>query len=409
MSSIRLSARVLAVAVSVALFGAIAWAGNYQIVYNFQQKSGDNPQNGVVFDSVGNMYGAAFQGGTAGCNKGVQGGCGVIFKLAPAGNGTWTYSELYNFTGQADGSHPFSSLVLDGAGSLYGTTYGKFYGVGTGLGTAFRLSPNANGSWKFTLLHTFAGGKDGSTPAGPLVLDQAGNLYGSTWYGGTSNQGVVFKLAASPSGPWKETLVHTFGGCQDGGVPNGVVSDPSGNIYGTTQIGGVACGASGYGVAFQLSPQGSGWKDTILHSFSGGVDGSSPAMLTFAGNGTLYGVAAGSGRGYGLAFQLTPQAGGHWVELVLHDFDGQNGLNPRAILENGGNLYGTTNSGGVGLGVLFELTADTNWTESVLTNFNTPIGELPQGPLAVDSAGNVYGTTTSGGSADLGVVFEYTP
>jgi uncharacterized repeat protein (TIGR03803 family) len=203
--------------------------------------------------------------------------------------------------------------------------------------------------------------------------------------------------------------VHSFTGCQDGGFPIGVVSAASGNIYGTTQNGGVACGTSGFGVAFQLSPQGSGWKDTILHSFTGGVDGANPAMLTFSNDGTLYGAAAAAGKGYGLAFQLTPKSNGHWSELVLHDFDGQNGLGPGAIAANGGNLYGTTINGGIGLGVLFELTADTNWTENVLTDFNTPIGEFAGGPLAFDRDGNVYGATVAGGSADVGVVFEYIP
>lgn len=409
MSSIRVSAKVLSVALCVALFGAIAWAGSYQVVYTFQPKTGYGPYNGVIFDAAGNMYGATFAGGTAGCDKGVQGGCGVIFELSPTGDGTWTYSELYNFTGGVDGSHPFSTLVMDAAGNLYGTTFGKNNGAGSGLGTAFELSPTASGAWKFTLLHTFAGGKDGRTPAGTLALDQSGNVYGSTWYGGSNDLGVVFQLSATSNGTWKETLLHSFTGCQDGGIPNGVVADAKGAIYVTAQRGGVACGINGYGVILELSPQNGRWKQSIVHTFTGGVDGSNPAMLTFSSNGTLYGIAASAGRGYGLAFQLTPKPNGNWSLLVLHDFDGQNGLYPNSIAENGGNLYGTTDNGGFGLGVLFELIADTNWTETVLTDFNTPIGELPYGSMAFDSAGNVYGTTLAGGSTGGGVVYEYIP
>ncbi len=127
MPSLRKPGKALAVAMCVALFGAIAWAGSYQIIYNFQARSGYNPQNGVIVDAAGNIYGAAFEGGAAGCNGGTQGGCGVIFKLTPAGDGSFSYSELYNFTGETDGSHPYSSLVMDAAGDLYGTTYGKNY------------------------------------------------------------------------------------------------------------------------------------------------------------------------------------------------------------------------------------------------------------------------------------------
>ena len=404
MSSLsRFTGKLSAVIASFFLLGALASAGTYNIVYNFQSSGGDAPASGVIFDAAGNLYGAALYGG-----KGVGlECCGVIFKLAPAADGSWTYSKLYSFTGGSDGGHPYTSLVFDAAGNLYGAAYGKLAGTGTGSGTVFKLTPTASGPWTFTLLHTFVGGIDGKNPSGRLGIDAAGNLYGTTPSGGKNNQGIVYKLTAAAGGNWKETLIHTFTGCADGGIPTDLLVDAKANLYGTA-YGGV-CGGFGFGVAFEFSPTGSAWKQTILHHFTGGVDGSEPQMMTLDTAGNLYGVAEAAGRGHGLIFRLTPNGNGTWAESVLHDFDGQNGDYASSIALNGGNVYGTTYSGGIGDGVLFESTADTNWTETVLKVFEGGLdGGPPRGPIAFDNAGNLYGTTFGGGSGYLGVVFEYT-
>ncbi len=392
------------------IFAQHASAGTENVLHAFDTKDGYDPYNGVIFDQAGNLYGTAFYGGSKDCD---HNGCGVVFKLTPNGDGTWAEQAIYTFTGGTDGSHPYSTLVFDAAGNLYGTTWGKASGGGgAGQGTAFRLTPGANGSWQFSLLHTFAGGKDGARPYGLLAIDKSGNLYGSTNEGGSHSAGIAFELSPA-SGSWKETPLHTFTGGQDGSAPIGLLLAPSGNLYGAAEQGGL-----GYGVIFELSLGSHGsWKETVLYSLTNTPGGSIPTSLALDASGNIYAAAAGGGsstycfEGCGLVFRLSPQSNGTYKYTPLHPFNGGGGEDPSALIfDSAGNLYGAAYTGGVGMGLIFELNPDADWEETVIYDFTGSLdGGEPVGPLVSDAAGTLYGTAIYGGAGGGGVVFEVTP
>jgi hypothetical protein len=338
--------------------------------------------------------------------------------------GQYTESALYPFcsdSGCTDGNFSYASLVFDSHGNLYGTTLSggsasECPSAG-GCGVVFELSPPSSGSgpWTETVLYRFTGVADGGNPSGgSLIFDSHGNLYGATAMGGNTSGcnapygcGVVFRLSppGTGSGLWNETVLYTFCSlvnCTDGKGANGsLIFDSHGNLYGTTGHGGDAfCGQDGCGMAFELSPPGSGsgpWTETALHAFSNGADGGYPsAGLILDSVGNLYGTAANGanndceGFGCGLVFELTPPSGGtgSWTENALYTFTGlSDGGNPVAglIFDSRGNLYGTTHSGantaacpatsafGPGCGVIFELSppgsGSGSWSESVLHSF----------------------------------------
>jgi hypothetical protein len=410
--------RTFALATFFFVFLNIAHASTEKVLYAFNTTDGYYPTSGVIFDKAGNLYGTAFYGGNTACG-GTGNGCGIVFKLTPAGNGEWTESVIYAFTGESDGSHPYSPLIFDQAGNLYGTTYGAYGGGGgTGSGTAYRLSPNQDGSWSFSLLHTFGEGKDGVRPNGPLAFDAAGNLYGETFTGGTSDLGTVFELSSGSGGTWKETVVHSFAGGKDGQYPSAGVAVFGGNVFGSTESGGISNCNSGCGVIFELSPNGSGgWKESFPRRFTGSTrDGYEPYALTFDSAGNLYGSASGGNPacgvgGCGLVYRITEKPNGVWTFTALHYFNGVDGFEPGALVFGpDGNAYGDTYSGGpVGVGVVFGLDPAASWAETVLYDFGGGSdGGEPVSPLVTDSAGNLYGTGVDGGNG-VGVVFEVTP
>ena len=327
------------------------------------------------------------------------GHCGMVFKLDTTGN----EAVLHTFGGSADGAYPSAGLVQDGAGNLYGTTNfgGDLTSCNGGCGTVFKVDP----SGKETVLHRFAGGADGAFPIADLVRDAAGNLYGTTYSGGGSNAGTVFTLDVTG----RETVLHSFSGGADGANPTaGLVQDAAGNLYGTTERGG----ASGLGVVFKLDATGT---ETVLHRFAGGADGASPnADLVRDGEGNLYGTTINGGSdvcvlGCGTVFKVDTAGS----ETVLHRFNQVDGWNPDAglIRDEAGNLYGTTSQGGAfGGGTVFKL--DKTGTETVLHNFLgggfQPDGRVPHADLVRDAAGNLYGTTVAGGTFGVGVVFRLT-
>src|SRR5664280_840402 len=279
---------------------------------------------------------------------------------------TWAAAQvqekvLHNFNNDGtDGVGPRASLIFDAAGNLYGTTrIGGTYGSGT----VFELMPVAGGTWTEQVLHSFGNGADGREPVAGLILDTAGNLYGTTVAGGTYGDGTVFELTPAAGGNWTEQVLHNFNSDgTDGTNPNaGLIFDATGNLYGTTPDGGTY---AYYGTVFELTPDGSGgWTERVLHSFGNGTDGSSPYTgLVFDAAGNLYGATLYGGT-YGAAgtvFELTPAGGGTWTEQVLHNFgSGTDGANPYAALvrDAAGNLYGTTNYGGTNNdGTVFEIT-----------------------------------------------------
>lgn len=260
--------------------------GKKTVIYNFSGGDGvqflvdgGQPQCGLVRDSAGNLYGTTVLGGTA--------GWGTVFKIDPNGNET----ILHSFTGAGDGGFPFAGLHQDSSGILYGTIGGD---SATTWGTVFKMDTSGNE----TVLHVFTGGNDGGLPMAALVLDAAGNIYGTTYYGGSSGKGVVFKL--DPTG--NETVLHTFGG-HDGANPvSRLAQDSAGNFYGTTELGG----QYNSGTLFKLDPQN---NETVLHSFAGskGADGAYPdAGPILDPSGSLYGTTAFGGTGSGIVFKFTP-------------------------------------------------------------------------------------------------------
>jgi uncharacterized repeat protein (TIGR03803 family) len=343
-------------------------------------------------------------------------GHGTAFELTPNGSGGWTEKLLHSFNSNGkDGYLPYASLVLDAAGNLYGTT---FSGGAHGEGTVFELTPNGSGGWSEKQLHSFGGiGTDGYGPYGNLILDAAGNLYGTTFYGGgTRDYGTVFELMPVTGGGWKEKILLRFSGGNGERPLGGLIFDSSGNLYGTANEGG----ASGHGTVFELTPgTGGTWTTTVLYNFDS-YDGAYPAGgLIFDGAGNLYGTTSGGGSGFGNVFELTPASGGGWTESVLLQFDGgsQGGYPCQNLIsDSAGNVYGTTNIGGANShGTVFELTPATGgvWAETILYSFYSQTGGVdgysPVGGVVRDAAGNLYGTTTLGGAHKSGTVFEVTP
>ncbi len=252
-------------------------------------------------------------------------GSGTVFKLARKGSG-WLLESLYSFVGGADGSGPDSVPVLGPSGTLYGETGGG----GLGYGTVFNVSPSPRGSgsvfapWLHSVLYAFEGySRDGAYPQGPLTLDQAGNIYGTTPQGGMSGNGVVFKLSPSGGG-WTETVLYNFTGFPDGANPlGGAILDGAGNLYGTTSAGGdlYCIPPYGCGTVFELSPSNSGWMEKTLFTFEGKADGDSPSGgLIFDGSGNLYGTTFGL-VSHATVFELMP-SGGKWIFKLIHSFSG---------------------------------------------------------------------------------------
>ena len=317
-----------------------------------------------------------------------------------------------------DGTQPRAGLVMDASGNLYGTT--STGGTG-GIGTVFELNPKTGGGWSYKVIHNFANnGVDGNYPNGSLIVDSSGNLYGTTRMGGFQGLGMVFEMAKT-SGGWTEKVLHAFRDSNDGIAPfNGLILDASGNLYGTTEGGGTG----NVGTVFELSPTASGpWTENILFSFSG-TNGSNPVCaLVFDSLGNLYGTTKlGGANGYGSVFELS-YSGGAWSEAVLYSLQ-NNGTDPEypftgLAIDPAGNLYGSAVDGATfGGGAVFELTPGTGgWTETIIHSFNfnnNHDGINPQGNLILDSAGNLYGTTNQGGTGTCsafgcGTIFKLAP
>jgi uncharacterized repeat protein (TIGR03803 family) len=310
-----------------------------------------------------------------------------------------TFTLLYSFAGSPDGSNPYAGLAQDKAGNLYGTTT---YGGASNWGTVFKVDT----SDRETVLLNFSYSKGyGANPYGGLVSDAAGNLYGTTIYGGSYGQGLVFKLDSAG----KETVLHNFsGGIGDGGVPYDVdlVLDGAGNLYGTTG----ACGAFGYGTVFKVSKSG---KETVLYSFAGGAgDGCNPyAAVVQDKTGNLYGTTPACGaHGAGMVFKLSKTG----KETMLYSFCPQSGCTDGqspytgVIRDAKGNLYGTTLSGGTGDGgTIFKITSGKLTTlYSFCSQSGCWDGITPFARMIIDTKGNLYGTTISGGRFSEGVVYE---
>jgi len=300
-------------------------------------------------------------------------------------------------------------LVEDAQGNLYGVATGG----SSNAGTVFRAVADSQGNLTQTVLYDFTGGLDGGFPAG-IVLDAAGNIYGLTSDGGTYGYGVFFELTPTDHGPWKESVLYSLTEIRGNPIPNGPSTDGAGNFFGQTyEWGGVGYGC---GYVFKLSKSTIGvWTYDQIYTFGCEADGGAPfGPFVFDKAGNLYGTGelGGSLKG-GVVFELTPSTGGPWSESVVYNFaGGEDGSFPGSglIVDTSGNLYGTTGSGGStagcglygGCGTVFELSpsSDGTWTESVLYSFgNTePLGNVGPSGLAMDNIGNLFGTTYGGGA-----------
>lgn len=389
----------------------------YKVLYNFQGgRDGMYPSAALVPDAAGSLYGV-----TAGGGLSRNGGCGTVFELRRVNRG-WAEKVLYRFAGGADGCYPYTNLAIDGRGSLYGTTYSGGTGdcFGKTCGTVFELTPASKGEWKETVIHRFAGGKDGELPNAGVVLDAAGNIYGTTEDGGGSscNCGVVFELSPQAGGGWNEKIIHTFSGA-DGADPCALAFDGAGDLYGVAAVGG----NYDVGVAFELSPaSGRGWNENTIYTFSS--DGEGPVSLAFDGR-NLYGatIVGGSGN-WGTIFELKHESNGSSTHSVLHGFTGgKDGRYPGGLLrfDKSGNLYGST-SGDVtctkgnrwACGNVFELMSQSHQPRRRLQVLHTFTGGSngagPSGP-AFDENGDIFGVAYTGGDGNCsgggcGIVFE---
>jgi uncharacterized repeat protein (TIGR03803 family) len=397
-----------------------AHAQTFKVLHTFHGAPNDGaaPWGVLVRDRAGNFYGTTSSGGSGRGFCTNYGGCGTTFKFDKSGKKIWLHSFTF-----PKGWSPETGLLRDASsGMLYGTTYG---GGDTscdsiGCGTVFDLSATG----KETVLYKFKGSPDGMFPTEqPLVEDPSGNLYGTTGLGGDYGFGSLFKIDTAGT----ETVLYNFTGYSDGSGPIGVILDTSGNLFGVAFYGGIAFGNSGYGVAFELDASG---KFSVLHTFESGGDGANPqSELVFDATGNLYGTTqnGGSGEcggtGCGAVFELSPQSGGGWSESVLYAFcslsgcaDGQKPLFGPLAMDTAGNIYGTTYFGGkADDGVVFKLDASRH--ETVLHSFTGDTdGGFPITGLVRDSAGNLYGTSVGGGDLNCqpkyggcGTLFKIAP
>jgi uncharacterized repeat protein (TIGR03803 family) len=402
-----------------------AEAQTYKVLYAFAGgNDGANPLAGLTIDSSGNLYGAAYDYGGQ--------GYGTVYELAPNGS-TWTFSTIYTFRGSDhyDGMGPQARPVLGPNGSLYGTTNLGGFGQGciawdNGCGTVYSLKNNS-GIWSETVLFQFGTANGGYPGYGDVVFDPSGNLYGTSPTSGTHSSGIAYELNRTSN--WAESVLYNFQGTTDGSTPlNGPIFDQSGNLYGTTSAGG----AHGYGTVYELSPSGSSWTETALYSFTNGSDGGGPTSnLVMDSSGNLYGATQSGGTyGGGTVFRLKRNPGGSWTFSTIYEFRSPTmkpvrgtptgtcsgepyvGSDRTLTIDSAGNLYGTTSADTVNQwGTVFKLTPiSVTWSYTALHTFSgTNDGATPWGRLTLDSAGDIYGTAVGGGANGCGVIFEITP
>jgi uncharacterized repeat protein (TIGR03803 family) len=443
-------ARTLAVAVALVMTFVLVFvitpavqAQTFSVIHTFSGSDGSYPQTGLTADGAGNFYGTTVTGGYLGPGC-YDTGCGTVYQLTPSGSG-WVLNTLYSFTGSPDGYGPAGRVALAQDGSLYGTA--QYGGIGNcflnyGCGTVFQLTMSPGSSkapWKQTVVHSFTGRNDGGSPQGDLTFDQSGNIYGIAGGGGSPGGdyiwrssyscGTVYQLTPSGDG-WVISVLHYFRmelanqSSADGSSPRGgVVLDKSGNPYGITLEGG----RIGFGTVYRLLPSGANWREQIIDDFTMNVPYNGAAGpvggLIFDSSGNLYGTTSYGGDptcnppyGCGTVFELAPSNGG-WVFRILYSFSGCSDWcapHDKLVMDAAGNLYGTTaGDGAYGAGNVFKLTpAGPGWVYTSLHDFTgqySSDGAFPTSSLVLDGNGNLYGTTSQGGSSNDGVVFEITP
>jgi uncharacterized repeat protein (TIGR03803 family) len=414
---------------------SVAFGQTYKVLWTFGNSPSDgfSPRSNLIADNKGNLYGTTQYGGTSV----VPYIGGTVFELSPQSDGTWSETILHNFCSEyssgicLDGATPLAGLILDAQGNLYGTTYAggnPQCGYG-GCGIVFELAPPLvqGGMWSETVLYNFCSQPvqntdnclDGFWPASQLTFDSHGNLYGTTSYGGAHHElpinqtGVIFELSPGIAG-WAETTLYSFCSlgtgdeCLDGAYPlAGVTFDKSGNLFGTTAIGGHGSYHVAAGTVYELSPGTNGWTETVLLTIRLPNATFPQGAVTFDPLGNLYTTYAGGGLGYpGAVLRLD---GSNHTEKVVQ-LAGAGGPGAGVIIDTRQSLlFGTSEANGAGY--VFEVAEP--GVEKILYSFcqqpDCSDGQLPTGSLLEDGDGNLYGTTMRGGANDDGVVFELTP
>jgi uncharacterized repeat protein (TIGR03803 family) len=379
------SHRCLAIALLFTMFiasGRLAQGQTLTVLHGFGGADGSSPEASLIRDTQGNLYGTTTGGGAH--------NYGTVFMLSPSG----AERVIYNFTGGVDGGEPYSSLIRDAQGNLYGTTE---VGGAYGIGTVFAVTR----AGVETVLHSFTG-PDGGYPIAGLIQDAQGNFYGTTDGGGANNKGTVFKL--TPSGT--ETVLYSFTGGADGWNPySGLVQDANGTLYGTTVYGG----ANGDGTVYKVTLSG---VETVLYNFNGGACGSHPnGGVVLDAQGNLYGTTLIGSIGWGAVFEIFPSSG---ICRVFHAFNptGGDGGSPYAglVQDSNGNLFGTTYIGGSNnWGTVFMVTPPLGIYRVLYSFTGGADGARPVGGLVRDTVGNLYGTTLWYGTNGGGTAFRLSP
>ena len=381
-----------------------SFAQTFSVLYSFSgAKDGGNPSEGLVLDSVGNLYGTTQYGGLGNCSQYGLNGCGTVFEVS----NKQTEAVLYSFKGGSDGEYPWGGLALDGQGNLFGTTVNG----GLGLGVVFSLDETDTEK----IIHRFTGGTDGAYPYSGLTLDHAGHVFGTNTSGGNSSCGyegegcgTLFKIGGN-----RGTIVHRFAGAPfDGNFPEygAVLIDGTGNLYGATSEGG----AANYGTVYKIDRNG---KYTLVYSFSGTSDGCEPSgSLAADVNGSVYGATSACGDlNRGTIFRISST--GSFSVLYTFGVHGTGDGNAPfggVLRDRNGNLYGTTLFGGdcsfseSGCGTVFKLSP--NGTMTILHSFDGYTdGSSPWCNVIMDEAGNLFGTTSIAGPGGAGTIWKIAP
>jgi uncharacterized repeat protein (TIGR03803 family) len=406
-SIFHLGSRIAAMALSVVVMFVLtnqssrpAQAQTYRVLYRFTGGlDGGNPYAGLTMDGAGNFYGTTYAGGSA--------HLGTVYQLKRK-HSAWVINPLHSFAGYpTDGAYPEGRVVFGPNGTLYGNTFAggntPACNPGYGCGTIFNLRPpptacvSAICPWTASLIYAFGGtANDGAFPIGDFIFDHAGNMYGSTGGGGDNDRGTVFEL--SPAGA--ETVLYRFpqSGAQGQNPEGGVIFDAAGNLYGTANSSSLM---DNYGVVFELN-YAAGWTESTLYTFLAGNDGGYPqAGLVSDAAGNFYGATSQYGMyGGGTVFKLTPSGSG-WTLSTIYSFTGQCGPERNLAIDAAGNLYGTTFCDGANsAGNVFKLTpSGDGWTYTSLYDFTGGSdGGFPFSNVIFDASGNLYGTTYAGGT-----------
>jgi len=391
------------------VFSVASFASTSQVVYSL---AGDEDGEYPDTDLIIDSAGNIYGTSVLGGDFGT----GTVFQLTPSGSG-YVHTVLYSFTGGADGGQPYKGVTLDAQGNLYGTAVvGGTGGIcaGEGCGVVYKLTKNGS-TWTQSVIYNFTGKSDGYGPGSGVTFDKAGNLYGTTPTGGAKSMGVIYEL--SPSGSsWTFKVIHTFSGGSDGtgGSAGRLLLDSAGRLYGVCTVGG----ANGAGVAYKLTLVQGTWKFQTLYAFKGTPDAGFPyGALSMDSSGNLYGTTYYSGaNNLGSVYQLALK-GGVWTENLLYSFKGgTDGASPisNVNVDPSGDLYGTTSEGGgrCSCGAIYRLTLPRGgqWTESVVYRFkNTPDGGFVYNGMVPDSSGHYFGSTVHGGTAGEGAFYQFTP